>query len=234
VLMSVEVRDRDSSGLNLANLCRGFGLDFIAVDPSSDRSRSERLESIPKACRRSSGRERRELLGLKNRFAVDEHNVTPNAQPWRVLGEFRSLEECGTVRHQRGRGHNAAGMRFEDRSVHAGGETEVIRVDDQPAHEVSLAAAKLGSVGGNGFRAKAPAGSEMLSLTAFSGLGYTRESAVRDGCPSKSSSDRRDGVVAHRREGRLAQLVRAPALQAGGRRFESCTAHHIQIAAILR
>src|SRR5579859_5755261 len=28
-------------------------------------------------------------------------------------------------------------------------------------------------------------------------------------------------------EGRLAQLVRAPALQAGGRRFESCTAHHL-------
>jgi hypothetical protein len=28
------------------------------------------------------------------------------------------------------------------------------------------------------------------------------------------------------RSGRLAQLVRAPALQAGGRRFESCTAHH--------
>jgi len=36
-------------------------------------------------------------------------------------------------------------------------------------------------------------------------------------------------VSAHPREsprGRLAQLVRAPALQAGGRRFESCTAHH--------
>src|SRR5690349_15113035 len=29
-----------------------------------------------------------------------------------------------------------------------------------------------------------------------------------------------------RQFGRLAQLVRAPALQAGGRRFESCTAHH--------
>src|SRR6266496_6122038 len=26
--------------------------------------------------------------------------------------------------------------------------------------------------------------------------------------------------------GRLAQMVRAPALQAGGRRFEPCTAHH--------
>ena len=33
--------------------------------------------------------------------------------------------------------------------------------------------------------------------------------------------------VARRHEGRLAQLVRAPALQAGGRRFESCTAHHL-------
>src|SRR5713226_6576960 len=28
------------------------------------------------------------------------------------------------------------------------------------------------------------------------------------------------------KDGRLAQSVRAPALQAGGRRFESCTAHH--------
>jgi hypothetical protein len=34
-------------------------------------------------------------------------------------------------------------------------------------------------------------------------------------------------VRAH--EGRLAQLVRAPALQAGGRRFESCTAHQPSI-----
>ena len=28
-------------------------------------------------------------------------------------------------------------------------------------------------------------------------------------------------------DGRLAQLVRAPALQAGGRRFEPCTAHQV-------
>jgi hypothetical protein len=33
--------------------------------------------------------------------------------------------------------------------------------------------------------------------------------------------------VAGSYDGRLAQLVRAPALQAGGRRFESCTAHHL-------
>src|SRR5262249_59985396 len=34
------------------------------------------------------------------------------------------------------------------------------------------------------------------------------------------------GLTDRIQKGRLAQLVRAPALQAGGRRFESCTAHH--------
>jgi hypothetical protein len=42
--------------------------------------------------------------------------------------------------------------------------------------------------------------------------------APRGGTPASSHSARV--------RGRLAQLVRAPALQAGGRRFESCTAHH--------
>ena len=34
--------------------------------------------------------------------------------------------------------------------------------------------------------------------------------------------------------GRLAQLVRAPALQAGGRRFESCTAHQLSTMESIR
>ena len=33
----------------------------------------------------------------------------------------------------------------------------------------------------------------------------------------------------HQTHGRLAQLVRAPALQAGGRRFESYIAHHLKL-----
>ena len=33
--------------------------------------------------------------------------------------------------------------------------------------------------------------------------------------------------------GRLAQLVRAPALQAGGHRFESCIAHHADMAQLV-
>jgi hypothetical protein len=71
-----------------------------------------------------------------------------------------------------------------------------------------------------------------LTLTALSGLTYT-EKVLRVDAPHLCEALSRDGDIVIWRhdetpggEGRLAQLVRAPALQAGGRRFESCTAHH--------
>ncbi len=62
-------------------------------------------------------------------------------------------------------------------------------------------------------------------LTRFFRVTYTRKGAIRAGSPQVEF---RPVPVWPRAafEGRLAQLVRAPALQAGGRRFESCTAHH--------
>ena len=48
--------------------------------------------------------------------------------------------------------------------------------------------------------------------------------------PPYPESDRQVDLILGMRvktSGRLAQLVRAPALQAGGRRFEPCTAHHM-------
>jgi hypothetical protein len=62
-------------------------------------------------------------------------------------------------------------------------------------------------------------------LTGFSAATYTQQGAVRaDAAYSISTHPAirsREGV-----RGRLAQLVRAPRLHRGGRRFESCTAHH--------
>ena len=75
-------------------------------------------------------------------------------------------------------------------------------------------------------------GKRISRLTAFSPVAYTHPSAVRADAPHLSSNRRapvlrkaKDLVAPGKHEGRLAQLVRAPALQAGGRRFESCTAH---------
>ena len=69
------------------------------------------------------------------------------------------------------------------------------------------------------FAEERPQGQAMQGISIFA---YTR-SSVPYACSSL------DSVSAHsspKPEGRLAQLVRAPALQAGGRRFEPCTAHH--------
>jgi hypothetical protein len=52
-------------------------------------------------------------------------------------------------------------------------------------------------------------------------LGELLESGTRIGTSTEPAS----GYAVCFHSGRLAQLVRAPALQAGGRRFESCTAH---------
>src|ERR1700722_3483406 len=54
-----------------------------------------------------------------------------------------------------------------------------------------------------------------------------RAKATRANAPCPTAFlDKIVAVLIRGKDGRLAQLVRAPALQAGGRRFESCTAHH--------
>jgi hypothetical protein len=58
--------------------------------------------------------------------------------------------------------------------------------------------------------------------------GFRAHVYSKKNCPSAPSSCEQlpNKIKRNGSEGRLAQLVRAPALQAGGRRFESCTAHH--------
>ena len=134
---------------------------------------------------------------------------------------------------------------FDDGAIHARSESKVIGIHDQTTHRVSLAGRKR-ERGHQGFapRGSTGVGSTLLPipiakaarLTVFSHVAYTRNDAVRT---SFGESPRHGvalselkGVGLANIRGRLAQLVRAPALQAGGRRFESCTAHqvlHIEI-----
>jgi hypothetical protein len=143
-------------------------------------------------------------------------------------------------------------MGFDDGSVDPGSESEIVRIYDQTPHAASLAGPKkqksssapscmhrkckrmdvgtaaLGCPSGTARQLlQCQRHSEQsLCLTDFSCLAYTRNGAVHADAPPQNSG-RCDSPVARTYEGRLAQLVRAPALQAGGRRFESCTAHHL-------
>jgi len=73
------------------------------------------------------------------RHAVYQDDMATQAQFRRRLRQFRCLGEGGGVRHQRRRGDDAGLMRLKDGAVHAGGQTEVVRVNDQPSHPLIVA-----------------------------------------------------------------------------------------------
>ena len=99
-------------------------------------------------------------------------------------------------------------MSFDDGAIDAGGEAEVICVDDQAAHRVSLA----------GQRVVSRDGGRTLVLTAFSPLAYTRKSA--DGADFPQSSTTRVALALNKSEalgrtGRPAQSVAHEAMRGG-------------------
>src|SRR5579864_665501 len=71
VFVSVDVRNGDSSRLNLANLCGGFGGDFLGIDAASDRARRKSEQPMAKA---GVAGKRGKLLRAKNRPAIDQNH----------------------------------------------------------------------------------------------------------------------------------------------------------------
>lgn len=136
VFVSVDVRNGDSSRLNLANLCGGFGGDFLGIDAASDRPRRKTEQAIAKA---GIARKRGKLLRAKNRPAINQNYMATDAEFWKRLGQSSRLFESPTVGHEGGRSHDAADVSFDDGPVHARSESEVICVDDQAPHRASLA-----------------------------------------------------------------------------------------------
>ena len=65
--------------------------------------------------------------------------MAANPQRGYALRQLHSLVEGRTVRHQGGGGDDAARVSLNDRSIHAGGETKIVGIDDQPPHAASLA-----------------------------------------------------------------------------------------------
>jgi hypothetical protein len=136
VFVSVDVRNVDSSRLNLANLCGGFRGDFLGIDVASDRARRKSEQPIAKA---GIAGKRGKLLRGKNRPAIDQNYMATDAEFWDRFGQLSRLFEGRTIGHEGGRSDNATDVSFNDGPVHARSESEVICVDDQAPHRASLA-----------------------------------------------------------------------------------------------
>jgi hypothetical protein len=79
------------------------------------------------------------LFGVENGIAVDEDNVAADAQGWKGFCKLHGVGESAAISHQSGRRDNSVCVGLGDGAIDAGGEAEVIGVDDQTAHLGSLA-----------------------------------------------------------------------------------------------
>jgi hypothetical protein len=139
VLVSVDVRNRDPGGLNLANLRARFRGDLFGIHSAGDGARREGFQSIAKAWSRGTPHQRGNFLSAEDRLAIDQHHMTADAQPWQRLRQLRRFAERRAIGHQRGGCHNSPRVSLDNGPVHARSKTKIISVDDQTPHPASLA-----------------------------------------------------------------------------------------------
>jgi hypothetical protein len=76
---------------------------------------------------------RQTLSRMRNRFALNQHQVAANIQAGGCVRQPDGIVERRSVGHERGGAENAALEGFHDPGVHVAGESEIVRVDDEPA-----------------------------------------------------------------------------------------------------
>jgi hypothetical protein len=86
----------------------------------------------------------RDYFGIEQGLPINQNDVASHAQLRYGSRELHGVRECGTVRHQCGGSYDPAAVGFDDATVYACSEAEIIRIDDQPPHRDSLAGQPVG------------------------------------------------------------------------------------------
>ena len=135
VLVRVDVRDHDAGGLQLANLRRGFGFNFVGIGCATHRAQCEAVEVLVKATViKLSIRE----LGSLSAPSSGEPSTRTTWQPTVSFG-FERARRTGIVEARRLAMRVVEvtmplAMGFNDSAIHSLREPEIIRIDDQTPH----------------------------------------------------------------------------------------------------
>jgi hypothetical protein len=138
VLVSIEVRDRDSRRLQPADLRNRFRLDLLFSQTTSNSARSKAGETVLQAGGIMRVEEAANLLDVEDGKTVYQHNVAANTEPGRRLRRPGSLSKGGPGGHQGGGRDHTVSMRLQYSAIHPGREPEVVGVDNQAAQRASL------------------------------------------------------------------------------------------------
>jgi len=78
------------------------------------------------------------FLRRKYGFAVDQHDVAADSQGGMREGEVDGLIGCSGPGHEGGAGEDACFVQFNDGPVDAGGQAEVVSINNEAAHCASV------------------------------------------------------------------------------------------------
>ena len=134
VLVAVNMRQRNSPRLNLANLRFHFPLNFFRGNLLADRGHGKMLQAAAEPLRPfcECWKIRRE------RNAIDQYDVTSCLEARLCIARSIAASLAFAVGHERSRSHNAGSIALDDRAVYARGQAKIICINNEATHWVSL------------------------------------------------------------------------------------------------
>jgi hypothetical protein len=129
VFVSVEVGGTDAGALEFLELSESFTPNLVGVDAVEQEIADEVEERRAEGA--TVGAERGERAGVGDRGAVGEDDVAADAERGGGAGDGDGVVEGGAVGHEGGGGEGSGGVEFGDGAVDAGGEAEVVSVEDE-------------------------------------------------------------------------------------------------------
>ena len=150
VLVRVDVRESDAFGLEQRNLSGGLGFDLGRPDAPCKQPLQKRSQrGLKAAC--PCINKRGNLSGRQHGIAIHQNHVAAHPQRWRRTGHLDSLLSRRRPCHQGGAGQRSRSMQLQNGAVDPGSQPEVIRVDNEAAHRLSVSTqpAPSGSNGTN-------------------------------------------------------------------------------------
>ena len=134
VLVAVNMCQRNSPRLDLANLRFHFPLNFIRGNLLANCGQGELFQAAAEPLRRFC----KCWKVTRERNAIDQHDVASCLEAGLRLGQIDRGVAGFCVGHERSRRDNARSIALDDRAVYARGQAKIICINNEATHWVSL------------------------------------------------------------------------------------------------
>lgn len=130
VLVSIDVRDRDTGLLQLADLSLGLSFDVALANMTTQQGMYEGQKGRAKAPSVRTD-QRWNLRRIGRRYTVGENDMAADAERGGPPRNLHGVVKGWSGGHQGCRGQHACVMQREDRAIDSFGQSKVVGIDDE-------------------------------------------------------------------------------------------------------